>query len=271
MNTNANSTYADTASTKRESDITQSRKLESIGKLAGGIAHDYNNMLTAIIGYSELLMDASLDSEAVKSSVMEIHKAAKRAENLTRDLLACGRKQMLFPSLMELNVLVSSIEPLIREMAGKGIELEVEASAEAVFIKVDRDQFVNVIANLVKNACEAMPNGGKLTLKTDILGNGGFAFLPGNLIGDPGRDGFDPDRSFACLSVSDTGHGVDKGLESRIFEPYFTTKNPFRNPGLGLAIVQGIVDQSGGFINIESLVGIGSTFSVFFPRIHQAD
>ncbi|MDB5047109.1 MAG: response receiver sensor histidine kinase response regulator [Fibrobacteres bacterium] len=255
----------DSALRSKEAELRQAQQLESIGKLAGGVAHDFNNMLSAILGYSELLLEADPKMPPNRESLKEIHKAAKRAACLTRELLAFGRKQMLFPKVVDINGIVTKMESLIRRTLGDRADLDLAIGNGPVRIKVDPVQLEIVIMNLVNNAHDAMPEGGRLTIRTGIPGReeAGFPLL-GTQEGDfPDRPS--PSKPFACLIISDTGFGMSREVQSRIFEPYFTTKNEFHNSGLGLSTVYGIVNQSGGYILVDSQPGRGASFKLFFP------
>ncbi|HKP95237.1 MAG TPA: response regulator [Fibrobacteria bacterium] len=255
----------DAALLSREAELREAQKLESIGKLAGGIAHDFNNMLSAILGYSEMLLEADPASPSDRESLGEIHKAAQRAAVLTRELLAFGRKQLLFPKIVDINGILLKMEPLMRRTMGEGTDLVLALGAGPLSIKVDPVQLEIVIMNLVNNAHDAMPSGGRLTIRTGFPGHEEAEALPP----DPGGGDFPlrPSASdrFACIIVSDTGIGMDTGIQSRIFEPYFTTKSEFHNSGLGLSTVYGIVNQSGGYVLVDSRPGHGAAFKLFFP------
>jgi signal transduction histidine kinase/CheY-like chemotaxis protein len=234
-----------------EEQLRQSQKMEAIGRLAGGVAHDFNNLLTVIAGFAELVMN-DLPAGDITDAVAEIKGAAIRAANLTKQLLAFSRKQVLQPRLLDLNEIVRGMEELLRRLIGENISLVTVLSSGLYKVKADRGQIEQVIMNLAVNARDAMPNGGRLVIETRTANSG---------IGDK-RALIGP---CAILSVSDTGHGMDADTLSRIFEPFFTTKELGNGTGLGLATVYGIVEQSGGTLTVDSRVDHGSIFRVCLP------
>ena len=253
---------AETRNQELERQLQESQKLESLGVLAGGIAHDFNNMLTAILGFSDIILASDLSSpEAVLSDVTEIRQAAERAKALTGAILAFSRRQPREPKVLALSSLVAELEPLLRRTIGENIELTCRLSPEAPLVEIDPGQFTQVVVNLVLNARDAMPVGGKLTLEVA----GRHAFEIGGR--SPQADGA---REWAMLSVSDTGVGMDPGIVSRIFEPFFTTKGPGEGTGLGLSIAYGVVKQSGGDIAVRSIPGEGSVIEVYLPGVEEA-
>jgi signal transduction histidine kinase len=243
-----------------EEQLRQSQKMEALGRLAGGVAHDFNNLLTIIKGHSDLLLDWLKTSEASYKSCEQIRKAADRAASLTRQLLAFSRRQVLQPKVLDLNVLVREMDKLLERLIREDVELVFLPGASLGSVKADPGQIEQVLLNLTVNACDAMPNGGKLTIETSNLTvDGEYAQTrPGLQQG-----------SFVLLSTSDTGHGMDAKTKARIFEPFFTTKEVGKGTGLGLATVYGIVKQSGGFIWVESAPGKGSRFEVYLPKVHE--
>jgi len=229
----------------KEEELRQSQKLESIGKLAAGVAHDFNNRLTAIIGYSELLLESGLTADSALACLSEIHSSAKQAANLTQQLLAFGRRQMLFPKKVDLNDFLSELEPVIRGMAGAEIEVTFQLAGDLGKTMIDPFQLRIVIINLVQNALEAMQGKGRLALQTGSRLDG---------------------QTGLFIQVTDTGIGMEKEIQARIFEPFFTTKKPAgQNRGLGLSTVYGIVKQCSGFISVDSSPGQGSKFKVYLP------
>jgi PAS domain S-box-containing protein len=240
-----------------EDQYRQSQKLEAVGQLAGGIAHDFNNLLTVVSGYSDLLAaNANLDGRA-QEAVREIRGAADRAITVTRQLLAFGRKQMLQSRPIDLNACISEINKLISRLIGEDIMLVTRLADGLAPVTADPGQLQQVVVNLAVNARDAMPRGGTLTITT-----GAVMVDPATAAHQPGPR---PGR-YALLTVSDTGHGIDAQTKARIFEPFFTTKEAGKGTGLGLATVYGIVVQSGGHIDVQSTVGRGTTFRVFWPQ-----
>jgi two-component system cell cycle sensor histidine kinase/response regulator CckA len=243
-----------------EEQLKQSQKLEAIGLLAGGIAHDFNNLLTAINGYCELLKMKVSDSDPLLPTINEIHKAGSRAAELTGQLLAFGRKQVLQPKVISLNSVVAGIEPMLRRVIGENIGLTTVLDTEIGNIKVDPGQVEQVLLNLVVNAYDAMPKGGRLTIETkNVFLDEEYARMHVSVF--PGH--------FVMMSVSDTGHGIDQATLNHIFEPFFTTKDSGKGTGLGLSTTYGIVKQSGGNIWVYSEPGKGTTFKIYFPRVDK--
>ncbi len=243
---------------KLQAQLLQSQKMEAIGTLAGGVAHDFNNLLSAIHGYSELLME-SLDEESENYVfAREIHRASVRGADLTRQLLLFGRKQPMEMVPMCINRMVEDMTKMLRRFIGEDIRLITELAKELDTVKADPARMEQVLMNLVINARDAMPNGGTLTIRTEGL-----------LIGRAARDdsGARRRRRYVCLSVSDTGEGMDKETMRRIFEPFFSTKGPNRGTGLGLPVVYGIVEAHGGWIDVRSKPGEGATFAVYLPAL----
>ena len=234
----------------------QSQRLEAVGRLAGGVAHDFNNMLTAITGYAEMMMAAIPDADPLREDAQEILKAAGRAAALTKQLLAFSRQQVLQPRLVNLNDSVRDMENMLRRLIGEQVEMRVRLGGDLALTKADPGQLQQVILNLCVNARDAMPKGGTLTIETSNVdldaGDGAQAV---NL---PGR--------YVMLAVRDTGTGMDAETRARIFEPFFSTKGD-KGTGLGLPTVYGIVKQSGGEIWVDSEPGEGTVFKVFFPAV----
>jgi two-component system, cell cycle sensor histidine kinase and response regulator CckA len=239
----------------------QAQKMEAVGRLAGGIAHDFNNLLTVISGYCELAQTELAESSLVRGHIDEIAKAAKHAATLTAKLLAFSRKQVLVPRVINLNTLLRTYENIFARLVGEDIEVRTILSAEAGNIKTDPGQIEQVLMNLVVNARDAMPGGGKLTIETSnrTLDNEYASEHPGVRTGE-----------YVQIAVSDTGHGMGKEVLSHLFEPFFTTKEQGKGTGLGLSTVYGIVKQSAGHITCYSEPGKGTTFTIHFPRTAEA-
>lgn len=240
--------------------LRQAQKMEAVGRLAGGVAHDFNNLLTVILGYCEQLKRHPRMEMAMRSAIEEIHLTANRAAALTRQLLAFSRKQRLEPQVLDLNVLISEVETILRRALGEDIELVFALGPALQPVKVDRYQFEQVVLNLAVNARDSMPSGGRLTIATSNahLDDAFVRNHPGSTVGP-----------CTMLSVTDTGAGMDACTRARIFEPFFTTKEAGRGTGLGLATVYGIVKQSGGTIVVESEPGAGSCFRIYLPAVQE--
>ena len=237
-----------------EQQLRQAQKMEAVGQLAGGIAHDFNNLLTVVTGYSELARAEVSPEHPVSRSIAEISKAAERAATLTRQLLAFSRKQVLAPEILDPNALVANIEALLRRVIGEHIELMIDAGPGVGAVRADPNQLDQVLLNLAVNARDAMPGGGLLTIETRA------AHI------DRTHPQLRAGR-YVVISVRDTGSGMDESTQARIFEPFFTTKGPAEGTGLGLAMVYGIVQQSGGDVMVVSRPGAGSRFDVYLPRV----
>ncbi len=240
--------------TRLEEELQQSQKLESIGRLAGGIAHDFNNLLTVINGYCDVLMKELRAGDPIRQLIVEIRGAGLRAAALTRQLLTFSRKQLVAQRPSDLNILVSENLTMLQRMVGEDIELVTELAPDLGAVMADPSQFQQVLMNLVVNARDAMPGGGRLTLETANV----------ELDGEASRDGV-ASGSYVLLAISDTGTGISEGIRDRIFEPFFTTKG--EGTGLGLSTVYGIVRQSGGSIRVESEAGSGARFEIHLPSI----
>jgi PAS domain S-box-containing protein len=242
-----------------EEQLSQSQKMEAVGVLAGGIAHDFNNLLTAIIGHSDFaLMRLSPDSK-VRTDIEEVSKAAGRAADLTRKLLAFARKQIVEPKLLNMHQLVRGMENMLKRVLGENIELAILSGGEPWRVKADPVQLEQVILNMTINARDAMPHGGVLTIDCRNVywsGDGTYDASPG---------------AYATLALKDTGVGMDPDTLSRIFEPFYTTKDRSQGTGLGLAVSYGIVKQAGGYIWATSEPGQGSTFRILLPRATDAE
>jgi two-component system cell cycle sensor histidine kinase/response regulator CckA len=244
-----------------ETQLLQSRKMEAVGRLAGGIAHDFNNLLTIISGYTELAMNRPHLTNEVRSDIERIENAAGRAAGLVRQLLAFSRKQVLQPKILDLNQIVLNLDTLLRRLMDERIEMVTRVSDNLGRVKADPAQIEQVIMNLVVNARDAMPEGGRLVLETcNVELDSNYAV--DHVSVKPGR--------YVMLAVSDTGVGMDQQTVTHIFEPFFTTKEGGRGTGLGLSTVYGIVKQSGGYIWVYSEPGKGSSFKVYLPRVDEA-
>jgi PAS domain S-box-containing protein len=243
-----------------EEQLRQAMKMEAIGRLAGGVAHDFNNMLTAIRGYSELLIADLPAGDRKRHRAEEILKAAERAASLTQQLLAFSRRQVIQPKIVDLNALLANLMGMLRRVIGEDIRLVAHLDPGLWPVTADPGQLEQVVLNLAVNARDAMPQGGVLTIETANVRNESAS-------GD-GHAGGGPDA--VQLTVRDTGSGMDAGTLSRIFEPFFTTKELGRGTGLGLATVYGIVEQSGGTITADSAPGRGTTFTIRFPRAQSS-
>jgi two-component system cell cycle sensor histidine kinase/response regulator CckA len=241
-----------------EQQLRQSQKMEAVGQLAGGIAHDFNNLLTAILGYSDVLASRTGDDALARQDIDEIRRAGERAASLTRQLLAFSRKQILEPRVLDLNGVVRNIEQMLRRLIGEDVELETRLPDSVGAVRADPGQIEQVIMNLIVNARDAMPTGGKLTIATaDVELDASVAAFQFDV--PPGR--------YVLLAVSDTGHGMDARTLSHIFEPFFTTKEQGKGTGLGLSTVYGIVKQSGGHIAAYSELGEGTSVKVYLPCV----
>ncbi|KAF0244348.1 MAG: putative hybrid sensor histidine [Planctomycetota bacterium] len=246
---------------QRAAGLRRSERLEAIGRLAGGIAHDFNNMLTAILGFSDdLLRRVGPDSE-LRPDLEQIRRAGQRSADLTRQLLAFGRRQLLQPRIVDLGATLVSLEEMLRRLLGERIELLVRSAPGQWTIRVDPGQLEQVVLNLALNGRDAMPSGGRLTLEaSNVDANEEFRKR---------HPGVQP-GPHVLLTVSDTGSGMDEQTQARVFEPFFTTKAVGQGTGLGLSTTHGIVNQSGGHIWLASAPGSGTTFSVLFPRATEA-
>ncbi len=235
--------------------LLQSQKMEVIGRLAGGIAHDFNNLLQAITGFAQLLLESLDESSPFRSDIIEIDKASRRAADLTRQLLAFSRRQVIEPRIVNINELIEGLEKMFRRLIGEDLRLTLHLTEGIAPIRADPGQMEQVLANLVVNARDAMATGGNVTIATRELPR-----RPGDFPAhDPTSSGF------IEIAISDTGHGIPEDIKEQIFEPFFTTKGPARGTGLGLSVVYGIIKQHEGTISVESTEGVGSTFRIVLP------
>jgi two-component system cell cycle sensor histidine kinase/response regulator CckA len=234
--------------------------MESIGRLASGIAHDFNNLLTVINGCADMALEDPTVSDTSRTLLTDIVQAGVRAASLTRQFLAFGRKESLKPQSLDLNTLITNLTTMLRRLLREDIELPVDLSPTPVLAFADPTHVEQVILNLVVNARDAMPNGGRIRIGTRLVQIGE---ADGHDVGaEPGR--------YAVVTVSDTGTGIDEAIRGQIFEPYVTTKGVNRGTGLGLATVYGIAKQSGGSVTVDSVPGQGATFSVYLPAMVTA-
>ena len=243
-----------------EDQLRQALKMEAVGRLAGGVAHDFNNVLTAIFGYTDLLLEQFAADDPRRSDVEEIRRSAERAASLTRQLLAFSRKQVLQPRVLLLDEIVASVEKLLVRLVGDDIALTIKAAPDLWKVRADPGQIEQVLMNLCANARDAMPDGGRLEIAT---ANGQVSAdearaRPGLTAG-----------AYVLLTVADTGIGMDEYVRRSVFEPFFTTKDQGKGTGLGLATVYGIVKQSGGGIYVDSEEGRGSRFTLYLPKVEE--
>jgi two-component system cell cycle sensor histidine kinase/response regulator CckA len=250
-----------TAKEVLEAQLRQAVKMEAVGRLAGGIAHDFNNLLTAILSYADFLLTSLGVDHPAREDAEEVRRAALKAADLTRQLLAFSRRQVLQPKLLDVNAIVVEMEKLLRRLIGEDVTLRTSLAGGLGVVRADPSQLEQVIVNLAVNARDAMPRGGTLTIETadadadDVRAHGRVTV---------------PSGRYVMLRMSDTGEGMDAATRARLFEPFFTTKEHGRGTGLGLATVYGIVKQSGGFIWVDSAEGRGTTFTVHLPRAEAA-
>ena len=243
-----------------ELQLSQSQKMEAIGTLAGGVAHDFNNHLGVIIGYSELLLDRLPPGDPLRKSATMIREAGQRSASLTRQLLAFSRRQIFEPKVLDLNAVVSDIDSMLRPLIGEDVELVTLLDPSLGKLRADPAQVDQIIMNLAVNARDAMPHGGRLILQTSNA-DLDEAYASKHATVKPGH--------YVMLAVSDNGTGMDKQTQEQIFEPFFTTKEKGQGTGLGLSMVYGIVKQSGGYIWVYSELGQGTTFKIYLPRMDE--
>ncbi len=244
-----------------EDQLLQAQKMEAIGRLAGGVAHDFNNMLTVISGYNRMILDELPPLDPLRDYADEILKAAERAGSLTNQLLAFSRRQIIQPRIMNVNTVVGQTEKMLHRLLGEDIQLVFDLKAQSGNIKADPNQIIQAIVNLAVNARDAMPTGGRISVETANV-HLDETYVRTHLGVQPGE--------FVMIVMTDTGHGMDAATRQHIFEPFFTTKEQGKGTGLGLATVYGMVKQAGGDIWVYSEVGTGTTFKLYFPRVHEA-
>ena len=241
--------------------LAQSQKMQAIGQLAGGMAHDFNNVLTAIIGYSDLLLANHRPTDPSFQDINQIKQNANRAASLVRQLLAFSRRQTLRPQVLQLGDVLSELQMLLRRLVGERIDLELRHGRDLWLVEADVHQFEHVLVNLVVNARDAMPDGGRIILRTrNIEAAESASFDEASLT--PG--------DYVAIEVEDFGHGIPPEVRNKIFEPFFTTKEVGKGTGLGLAMVYGIIKQTGGYVYCTSTVGQGTVFTILLPR-HTPD
>jgi two-component system cell cycle sensor histidine kinase/response regulator CckA len=243
-----------------EARVRQSERLESVGQLAGGVAHDFNNLLAVILNYAAFAAEELEEGSAIREDVEEIRRAAERAAALTHQLLVFSRREVVKPTVLDLNELVADMEKLLRRTLGEQVELVTSFEPELSSVKADRGQLEQVLVNLAVNARDAMPEGGTLTLETSNV----------ELDAEYGRTHDIAPGGYVRLVVSDTGSGISREVAARVFEPFFTTKPKGEGTGLGLATVYGIVKQAGGHIELYSEPGHGTSFKVYLPAVGEA-
>lgn len=245
---------------KLEAELRQAQKMEAIGHMAGGIAHDFNNVLTAILSYASLARRHVEPEHPVYSKLVGIEESSQRAASLTHQLLAFARRQVVAPRTLNLNDVVLNLDKLLRRLINAEIELVTLPGQNLHYVKVDPGQMEQILVNLVVNARDAMPNGGKLTIRTtnETLTR---KFTQHHVGLEPGE--------YVCLTVSDDGIGMAEDVKARIFDPFFTTKEPGKGTGLGLATCYGIVKQNNGHILVDSELGVGTTFRIYFPCVRS--
>ncbi len=244
-----------------EEDLLQAQKMDAVGRLAGGIAHDFNNILTAILGYSDLIIGQIDERQWMYKHLSEIRKAADFAASLTHQLLAFSRRQPLFLRVFNLNDTVRKMQKMLQRVIGENIEIKTQFKAEIGRLKADPSQLEQVLLNLCVNARDAMPKGGSITIQTaDVT----YFHDDTHAVNDM------PAGEYVKLTVTDSGHGMTAEVRKHIFEPFFTTKDKGQGTGLGLATCYGIVKQSGGYITVDSTVGVGTTFSIYLPRVEES-
>ncbi len=252
---------AEEALRRSEEELRQSQKMEAIGRLAGGIAHDFNNLLSIILSYSAMMMEALSPEDPLRADAEQIAIAGQRARDLTRQLLAFSRRQMMRPEVLDLTEVVRGVEPMLRRVLGEDIELTISLAQPTPLVKADPGQLQQIIMNLVVNARDAMPEGGQLWIETaDVVLD--EERVRGHVGANAGPH--------VCLTVSDTGVGLDEDTRARIFEPFFTTKPRGKGTGLGLSTVLGIVQQSGGHVTVDSTPNEGASFRVFLPHTTES-
>jgi len=249
-----------TKETRLERQLLQSQKMEAVGRLAGGVAHDFNNLIGVIKGYGELVHSRLGSEHPLREKMEHLLKAADRAAGLTRQLLAFGRRQVLLPTVLEVGAVVLEMEKMLRRLIGEDLELVTRLAPDVGRVRADAGQIEQVLMNLAVNARDAMPDGGRITIEArnvDLDADYAAAHVPVR----PGP--------YVMLAMSDTGSGMNAATQARIFEPFFSTKGVGKGTGLGLSTVYGIIKQSGGYVWVTSEVGLGTTFEIYFPRVDE--
>jgi two-component system cell cycle sensor histidine kinase/response regulator CckA len=244
-----------------EDQLRQALKMEAVGRLAGGVAHDFNNSLAVITGYGDLLQLHLAPDDPLRKHAEEIGKAGRRAAALTRQLLGFSRKQVISPVVLDLNAVIEELEKMLHRLIGEDIRVSFKRESKLGRVKVDPGQIEQILMNLAVNSRDAMPQGGRFCIETANV-ELDETYARQNAYVTPG--------SYIMLSVSDTGSGMDKETQTHIFEPFFTTKDPGKGTGLGLSTVYGIVKQNNGYIQVYSEPGQGATFKIYFPRVREA-
>jgi PAS domain S-box-containing protein len=243
-----------------EAQFQQAQKMEAVGRLAGGVAHDFNNLLSVILGYTEIVLAAGEVSDRVKENLKEVHDAGQRAAELTRQLLAFSRKQVIEPRILDLGDLLRDMEKMLRRLIGEDIALTTCLAGNLGRVRADPGQIEQIVMNLVVNARDAMPSGGTLLLETANR----------EIDDDFVRDNAGALRgAYVMVAVTDTGTGIPHELQAKVFEPFFTTKGEGKGTGLGLATVYGIVKQNGGYVQLQSDPGRGTSLRIFLPLVHE--
>jgi len=249
-----------TARKKLEAQFLHSQKMEAVGRLAGGVAHDFNNVLSVVLSYTDLMLEDLKAGDPLRKDVTEIHQAGQRATELTRQLLAFSRQHVLQPQIVDLNDVIADMEKMLRRLIREDVELVVTPAAHLGTVRVDPGQLEQIVMNIVVNARDAMPDGGTISIETANV----------EIDDEHARDHIDVRAGrYVRLAVADTGIGMDAGTRARVFEPFFTTKK-HEGTGLGLSTVYGIVQQSGGTVSVDSELGHGTTFKLYFPRTDLA-
>ena len=254
-----NRVVAEEQKRKLEQQLVQSQKMEALGQLAGGVAHDFNNLLTVIAGHADMLLSEKSDQPA-RYDLEQIRQAADRAGSMTRQLLAFSRQSLLEPKVIDLNAVIARMETMVRSSIGENIELIVRAAPDVRLVKADPDQISRALLNLALNARDAMPEGGTLVIETRNFN-----------LRDETTAASNRRTEWVLLTMSDTGSGMTAETKARLFEPFYTTKEQGKGTGLGLAVVDGIVKQSGGCIDVSSAPGVGTTFSVYLPATAERE
>jgi len=239
-----------------EEQLRQAQKMEAVGQMAGGIAHDFNNILTVILGYGSQLQENFKEDDPLRESIDQVLAAADRAANLTRSLLVFSRKQVMTPQTVDLNEIVSNMEKFLKRIIGEDVQLKISYYLERLSIYADSGQLEQVVMNLAANARDAMPDGGMLTIETQVRELDADFFQAHG----PGES-----RKYAILMISDSGCGMSREISARLFDPFFSTKEIGKGTGLGLSIVYGIIQQHGGHIMVSSQAGVGTTFTILIP------